>query len=277
MQSQLLYVNSALRHSGEPYDFRLILGNGALVARRGFRTKIAISEATINRSWYNVREGANTLLLNSQPLDIPVGQYNALDLRVALSTALPAGWTVMYSRLTAKFTFTRPSDGVESYQIQTGPLGPLLGFPMNSTILLSTAAPSVTSFRPARVNSENSILVHADIAKAGGSVLDNLTQTDAFNDSTVLAKIPIDAPPNDNIVYRAQTDLDFVELTQGHADTLRIWLTDENDDILPLGFDWTMTLAVLHVPQDSTDTLETLQESRDLLKLLVLSKKSVLA
>jgi hypothetical protein len=277
---QILYVNSSLRNQGEPNDYRIQLGNDVLRARKGFRTRLAIAEATLNRSWYNVKEGANSIQLNSSTITLPVGSYNALDLRVALAQSLPTGWTVVYNRLTSKYSITRPVDATEVYLLSLNSIGPLLGFADSSTVIFSTLLPTITSPQPARVNSENSIYIHTDITKSGGSVLDNMINANTFNDSTVIAKIPIDAPPNDNIIFRMQNDLEFIELPHGHTDSLRLWVTDENNAPLQLSFDWTCTLVVIHEPDDSQDVLNTLQESRDLLKLMALegtlSSKSVL-
>jgi hypothetical protein len=281
---QILYVSSARRSRGEPHDFHILLGNDVLRARRGFRSRLAISEATVNRSWYNVKEDSRTLTLRAPPagpnllLSIPVGSYNALDLRVALAAALPpTGWQVTYNRLSSKYTITRPADATTIYMLDVLSLGPLLGFPAFSTVMFSQSIPAVTSPQPARVNSENSLLIHTDLTKAGGAVLDNLVNVDQFSDSTVLAKIPIDAPPNDNVIFRMQNDLEFVQLPHGHTDALRLWVTDENNVPLALSFDWTCTLVITHDPDEDTALLETLQESRDLLKLMALSNKSVLA
>lgn len=273
---QVLYVNSARRHTGTSSDFKVILGNGVLHAPRGSRTSIAVGEATINRSWLNVKQGANWMEIDGVPVQIPEGNYNALDLRVALSAALPVGWSVTYNRLTAKFTFTRPTNSVPGYLVAFRFIGPLLGFGPATLVVLTSENPQATSTRPARVNGENAILIHSDLTKASGGVLDNLTAVDSFVDSTVIAKVPIDVPPYDNIVFRVQNDLEFFDVQQGHTDAMRIWLTDENDVPVDLQYDWTTTLVVSHEPEQSTELLETVQEARDLLKLMALSKKNIL-
>lgn len=269
---QILFVNSALRSQGTPSDFRIVFGNDVLRAKRGYRTRLAISEATINRSWYNVLHGQNTFTLGDDTYSVPPGQYNTLDLRSMMSSLLPQGWSVTYSRLTSKFTITRPSAGPPVYMLSLNTLGPLLGFVSNSTVFLSADVPSVTSSQPARINVQNSLFVHTDLMKSGGSVLDNMGPDTLFNDSSVLAKIPIDVPPNDNIVFRMQNDLEFVELPHGHTDAMRFWVTDENNVGIPLSFEWTCTLVVIHEPEHDTSLLEVARETRDYLRLQALDQ-----
>lgn len=275
-KKQILYVNSALRNSGSPSDFKVILGNDVLRARKGYRTSLAVGEATINRSWYNVKSGSNVLILNSTTLTIPPGNYNALDLRVALASVLPLGWSVTYDRLTSRYTINT-NGTITTFVLGFQRMGRILGFPDFSTVTLSMGNPSATSTQAARVNGENSIFVRADLTKSGGAILDNTVNRDAFNDSTTIAKIPIDVAPFDNIVYRVQNDLEFFELPQGHTDAIRIWLTDDSGVPLDVAFDWTLTLVVSHEPEESSSMLEAMQETRDLLKLVVLSDKRVLA
>lgn len=273
---QVIYVNSALRTLGTPSDFRVTLGNGSLHASRGFRTRVAVGEATINRSWFNVKPDHNYILLDNVPKELPVGNYNAIDLRIALSRALPVGWVVSYDRLASRFSITRPDDAEFGYAIAFKSLGNILGFTDNTVVVLTPPNPTAVSTFPARVSGENAVLVHSDMSKSGGSALDNFANIDAFNDSSIIAKIPIDVAPYDNLIFRVQNDLEFFDVPFGHTDAVRFWLTDERNVPLVSQFDWTMTLVVSHEPDDSMDMLETLKEARDLLKLQVLSKKSVL-
>lgn len=283
MQRQLLYVNSAKRTTGTPSDFTICLGHESLHSRdTSTSTRLALTEAIINRSWPNVTTSNNAFNLlgtGLQPVTfmIPAGSYNALDLRIALAQALPQGWSVTYSRIQTGFTITRPADEVQIYMLDLQGLAQLLGFTQGSSLILSQLLPSVSSTQPARISAQNCLLVHSDIQKQGNAVLDNQDDAQTFRDSSVIAKIAIDRPPADNLVFRATSELDFVQIPSTNTSTVRLWITDENHVPIQLSFDWTCTLTILHEPKQSTDGLDIAKEVRDLLKLAVLSNKKVLS
>ena len=274
MKRQILYINSALRLDGSPSSFRISLGNDALSTKRGYTSQLAVAEATISRSWYNIRNPTNVFMLTPPGLiyTIPEGNHNVLDVRTALASLLPSGWTVTYSRLTSRFTIIRPNDDVDVYILDLRDLAPLLGFTPGSWVIFSQLIRGVTSPNPARIATQNSILIHSDISTVGGSVLDNSTEVQAFNASTVLAKVPINAPPDSNIIFRVESDLSFVQLTATNVDTVRFWVTDESYKPIPLLFDWTMSLVVTHEPDGDSTALEVAKDSRDYLQLLALNK-----
>lgn len=274
---QTIFVSSSLRTAGTPSRFTVSLGNGVLRANPKVKTRCAISEATINRSWFNVREGANAVLFQGGITRyIQPGQYSILDIRTAVQAILEEGVTLSFSRINSKFTFT--STLAYTYTIDLLKLAPALGWTLGaSTVTLTQSDFMKTSPYPARISNVNAIYIHADLPKMGDTVLDNLYGDAYFGASTIVQKVPVDSPPDDNIIFRSSSlELDMFDLQEGHVDTVTFWVTDERGDPLDLFFDWSFTLVVQHVPTESTDILETLQESRDLLKLAVLSNENVL-
>jgi hypothetical protein len=274
MKRQILYINSALRLDGTPSSFRISLGNDALSTKRGYTSQMAVAEATISRSWYNISNPTNIYRLTPPGwiFTIPAGNYNVLDVRSALASLLPSGWTVLYSRLTSRYTIIRPDDDEEVYILDLMELAPLLGYTPGSTVIFTKLIRGVTSPNPARIATQNSILIHSDISTVGGSVLDNSTEVQAFNDSTVIAKVPINAAPDSNIIFRVESDLSFVQLTATNVDTVRFWCTDESYKAIPLLFDWSCTIVVTHEPDEDSTALEVAKDSRDYLQLLALNK-----
>lgn len=273
---QTIYLSSALRTQGTPSRFNIAFGNSVFRAQRGYETRCAISEVTINRSWSNVREGENAIIFPSGTRYVPPGQYNVIDLRVAVQSILETGVTLTYSRITSKFTFT--STLPYTFTIDLLKLAPALGWPLGQGVITLSQSEFVkTSPLPARISNVNALYIHSDLSKRGDTVLDNIYDDAYFGASTIIQKVPIDSPPDDNIIFRSSSlDLDTFTLQEGHIDNAWFWVTDEQGVPLELFFDWSMTLVVQQLPKESTDILETLQETRDLVKLAVLSTENVM-
>lgn len=276
MRRQIFYVNSSQRTSGTSNDFTVNFGS-TLRATRGTRTRLALTEAVIRRSWYNIQKDVNDRIIVNENtvLIVPEGFYNTIDLRVAIASILPSGWLITYSRIANKYTITSPATaGINSIFLEK--IAPLLGWTEGVTILFPLPMTSRTSPNVADVSTENSLLINSDLTRSPYSVLDNMSLADTFVESSIIAKVPVNAAPNDNITFRASTDLEFIDLPNGHVDTLRLWVTNEDGENIRLTNDWTCTFVAIHEPEESTDMLETVQELRDYVKLMVLSDKSVL-
>ncbi len=280
MYQQTLYISSALRSQGSPSRFLVSVGNGILRGRKGYTTQCAVTEATLNRSWYNVQQGLNYIQLFSGAVkpQIPPGQYDVNSLRAAIQTILgPYNIDVTYSRLTGKYTL---QGDAESPVINMGPLGPVLGWPENATVSFTTQTNYiVTAPLPARVSTVTAVYIHSDLSKAGDSVVDNLYGGDDFyGASSIICKVPISVPPFDNQTFVSSSlENDLFELQDGMIDSIWFWVTDDSGRDLELFHDFSFTLLVRHVPHEkNNDVLSVLEEILDLTKLNVLSNENVL-
>lgn len=270
---QQLYFASSKRSDGRPSDFSVILGNRVLTSKPGCTTRVMVTEASIPRTWYSFRQGANIFHVNpgNVPVIMPIGYLNAIDIRAALQTALPNGWNVTYSRITNRLQIFRPLDAVEAYTFDlTGFPREALGFDSDYVSFYNN---SEFSDLPIRVNSQSAVLLHTDLQKGANGSMDNL-YSQSFSESTVLAKIPVNAAPFDNITYSHEGEMQWQEVQQTHVDSLRIWLTDESGEPIDLPHDWSFTLVVEQEPRALTDT--TLGDIRDILKLIALSDEKIL-
>lgn len=278
MHHQTLYVSSDLRSQGDPSRFLVSVGNGVLRARKGYTTHCAVIEATINRSWYNVQEGLNYISLFSGAIIrfVPPGQHDVNSLRAAMQTILGTyDIEVSYSRLTGKYTLTGSNT---SPSIDLGPMGPALGWPQDSVVVFPENTNYVVSSPlPARISSVTAIYIHSDLSKQGDSVVDNLYGDDFYGSSTIICKVPVNVAPFDNQVFTSSSiENDLFELQDGLVDSIWFWVTDESGKPLDLFFDWSMTILVRHTPKDNTDMIDILEETRDLVKLAVLSNENIL-
>jgi hypothetical protein len=281
-RSQLVFVNSKQRLTGQPYEFTLNFNDGLLKAEKGCFMRLTVEEATINRSWYSIQEGSNSFDLvdsynNITPIVFPIAYYNAVDIRTTLAGLLPAGWTTTYDRKTNKFTITRGNDSTPSYKfVFTNGLNEVLGFRAGEEPTYTIANPSVTSTIPIRVNEENAVCIHSDMPRSKFSSMDNHdTSNKSFKESSIICKIPIQCAPFDNVVYLVQSPMFVFDITANNISTVRFWVTDENDRVLQLPYDWSMTFNIEHIAVSSGR--EPLEDMRDYLKLMVLSNEKLIS
>jgi hypothetical protein len=274
-------MNSKQRVSGSPYDYIVNFNDGLLKAEKGGFMRLTVVEDTINRSWYSIQEGANSFNVvdnfgNVTTITLPIAYYNAIDVRSTLSGLLPSGWSVTYDRKTNKFTFTRGNDSTLSYKfVFTNNLYEVLGFRLGEEPTFTIANPSVVSTLPIRVNEENAVCIHTNLPQRKFSSIDNHdTVNKNFKESTLLAKIPILAPPFDNIVYQVSTPTFVYDLTADNISTVRVWVTDENEKPLQLPYDWSMTFQIEYLPLNSQDPIN---DVRDYLRLMILSNEKLIS
>ena len=279
-RTQVLFINSKQRVAGTPYDFYVNLNDGLLKADKGMYIKMTLAECTINRSWYSIQDGANSFIVrdnnnNDTIITFPVAYYNALDVRTTLRELL-VGWTVYYERTTNKFTFTRPINGTTSYKfIFSNQLSEVLGFAQNEEPTFTISSPTITSTIPIRVNAENAVFIHSNLPRAKLSSIDNHNLINKnFKESTVLASIPIESAPFDNIVYSMNVPLFSYDINAIDIHSIRFWITDENENVLQLPYDFSMTFLIEHLPIQKNDPIQNIE---DYLKLMVLSNENIIS
>lgn len=283
VNNQLVFINSRNRVSGTPYEFILDFNNGLLKCEKNSLMRLTVQEATINRSWYSVQAGQNTFNIvdnnnATTVITLPPAYYNAIDIRTTLSGLLPSGWSVLYDRKTNKFSFTRPNDGIPFYKfIFKDNLSDVLGFTQTEQPTFTTSTQTIESTKPVRVNEENALCIHTDLGRSKNSSVDNHNPNyKSFRESTLLCKIPITCPPFDNIVYNDQSSLFQFDLTAPNITSIRVWITDENDRVIQLPYDWSMIWRIEHINKNDANR-DAIEDIRDYLKLIVLSNEKLIS
>lgn len=262
-RSQIIYINSKNRQKGFPYDFYINIDNDLIKLTGGGITgkiKLSVVEATLNRCWYSVQDNNNTFYINGILFTIPIGYYNVFTLKDAIELLLPS-WTITYNKRLHQFTFRPPNDTFTYYFTFSNPACFLLGFNLLDNPSGSYSSP-ITSTIPVKVNYDEAVLIRCDMPKVRYSVIDNMSST-PFVESDILVKIPINAPPFDNIIYQSTTEnSNTIELSAFQLHNLRFFITNENGRLLKLPYDWGMTLR-LEYYEDNTDMARLLKIMSD--------------
>ena len=134
------------------------------------------------------------------------------------------------------------------------------------------------STMPVLMMQENSLLIHSNLPRLRMGSIDNLS-TNNLKESDVIAKIDLSGfGPYDNIMYAEQSDSHFTfYLSVSALQSMSIYITDQNNNPIPLNIDWTMSIKFIYEDvvteqENAIDNIKLLQEIRDLMKYMVMTK-----
>lgn len=240
---KLFYLNTALRTSGSANSSNFSLKID--IPQEQKFTHACVIEANIPKSYYLIQTGHNTFVLSELGVQSTVtilpGNYSAssfaYNLAAALNTASTHTWVytvslpISPSPLTGKYTYTVVGSGQPSF-IFTTDLYEQLGFNANSTNTF--AAGNLTSRNCIRMQSEDALYLHSDIAYDG-----------------ILQEIYTNGVPDGGIINYSCIEHGLMEkqIATGGGNLYSFSLTDEFGTVIDLnGLNWNMTLAVFAYP-----------------------------
>lgn len=287
-RSQLLLINSTHRATGTPSDFTITFHDGCIRAKPGHTLSMIVIDACMCRSWYTVSASNNTFTLTALTdtsstqtlITIPVGYYDVYSMRTTLlgllnSASVSASWAITYNPISNCYTYfynQGPATNAFTFTF-TGRCSELMGFGtlVGATAYVTYLSP-LLSTAPVKLNKENAVMIHCDVAKRPCSTLDNINTT-VFSESDIILKICNSCAPFDNMTYQSQGNDNFnFDLAVTSITALHIYVTDENNTPLQLNFDWTMTLKLVEWTGYDNRLLEAVKEIKDYLNLIVLDK-----
>jgi len=274
-REQSLFINSENRLNGSINDFQVFL-NDQIVQAENINTQIKLSviHLSINRSYYTVENNIAFQLIcisnqiNNVIFTIPSGYYDVFTFRTYLLTIL-INWTITYSKSTNTYTFISPIDG-NVYAFQFFNCGNLFGFDNGITSNFDNSIP-ITSTKPILMNIDTSLFIRTDIPRTRYGCLDNLKST-TFQESDILCAVPQTFSPFNTITLSDSNQFSFY-MSCKDLNSFRLYITDQNGNSIPLRHDYTIALKFEYIsPQEQDESLETMQEIRDLLKYITLHK-----
>jgi hypothetical protein len=146
--------------------------------------------ASIPRSYYLIPSSARSFTLNENgttvTVSLAVGNYSVSTFRTALKTALDAAspngrvYTVAFSTLTGKFTYTVSVGPASLIMPSTGGIYEQFGFEPGSTNTLPISSTNVVKFI-----AEDTLQIHSDIVDCGDDVLQDILGTGAVDFSSI--------------------------------------------------------------------------------------------
>ena len=234
-------VNSFNRDSGTPSNFTYTLPSSI----SNF-DHVAVTEASIEKSYYMIPLGRNTFIINEEGSDrtitLSIGNYNsdslATEMALQLQTGKPGGYTY-----TAAFpeALTEPDDGKMTLTVTGHTLQPILtfhngylfelfGFAKDSTNPF--VAGTLKSTNVANLAKENNVFLHSDLVGDTGS-----------NNNVLETFYTASTPTFSSIHVINNTPRDTGSILANKGNTASFYLTDERDIPLILnGIDFVFDL-----------------------------------
>jgi hypothetical protein len=253
LRSQYLFLSSANRTSGQPYEFAIDLGADASIScQQTQMLSISLQELNIFADWLTTNStnnnfGFRNISTNTTTtVTLTPGNYAYRDLANAINAAYaPVFCTYDRSLNKLRFEFTTAHEIVltgKSYLL----LGFAVGAVPSGTIIYSSQV-----LRPRLINNINLELGGVTAAAPGNA--DNVSTTNGeFKRSNLLVSVPINAEPFDLIRYSAGANVAETELHihENRLTKLFFRLTGFDGSLLDFVGDWTAVIRVSVVDPD---------------------------
>jgi hypothetical protein len=218
--------------------------------------KVSVVSCRFPRSLYIITEHNDTIYVNSVPIQLQHGNYNANTFISAWATLVPS-ITVTFSSITEKFTFTSASGFTLSDAAATS-VFPVLGFVKGNTYV--STANIITAPYCVNFSGTPDIYIYSSAFQ-----LNNISSEDSS--SKLLEVISLDASSQGHWYFENQTGSKFS--FSAMVNDIKIELRDQNGASLNFNNqDWRITLEIQYFYQTVVkfSTFKQLYE-RELLKL----------
>ena len=245
----LLFVSSNDRAVGAPNQLTISLPEVVTPSRSPTDVmRIYVQSFQINNDFPRITTANNSFYYNGALKTLPLGSPNVYDIQASLKAQ---GLDVLYDRATNRFAYPA---GV--YDFTGASAASILGF----SALAYTLGAGEASPRPIDVTPTRTLFINSSLATRNYKVIQG-----KLSNTNILASCPIIAPPFGTIVYQDIWGQNSAWQRIQHLDTIRIWITDDNDALVPLDSEWTMTIAIERYEDDGTLMVRELKGINDVL------------
>lgn len=245
-----LFINSKDRAVGAPNELTITVPD-ILRRTKGENdiVRVYIQSFQIPNDFPRITSNNNTLIFNGSPKTIPTGNPNVFDIQSSLRIQ---GLQVSYNRSTNRFEYPA---GTYDFTASTSTAS-ILGFQKQ----VYTLTQGQTSPRPIDVTPTTTLYINSNFATRNYKVVKGQLST-----TTILSSCPIVAPPYGMIVYQDIFGNNSAWQRIEQLDALRIWLTDDDDALIPLDSEWTMTIALEKYQDDGSLVIRELKDMNAIL------------
>lgn len=218
-------------------------------------TSVKLSHAELPYSFYIINEYNNQFIINSQTIEVPFGNYNAIDLLNILNTLLSQ------NGITASFTFNT-SNGKYSitssspFTIQSATIYGVIGLDKNTNYngIFNGVTQLYQITFPYLVNTGGSKNIYVE----SNFITDNF-QT-LSNKNGILKSIPINVPPYGIIMYNNNENLETI-VKNRDLPYLEISLLDDDGNLIDFnGLDWNICLEIKTTKKYFANTINLIND-----------------
>jgi hypothetical protein len=234
LDNRIYYINSENRLSGTSnnFSYTLDIPDGARY------DSVCVLSMTIPRSYYVVREGYNSFILQldatSHTITVPAGNYTSLSFISVLKPLLTAAggtWTMSISTVTGKYTYGYVGTATVKF-IFSNPsrISHQMGF--DETSSNTFVAGALVSANVVDFVSTSTLFLHSDMVQDQSSILQEV-----YSDNSV---------PFSNLVYNCKFPAMYSKTLQNaRSNTFQFSLQDEHDTLVELnGHELCVTLLM---------------------------------
>lgn len=266
VSDQYLYISSKNRHSGDPFDFDLVIDTGLISCKDDQQIRISLVKLSMHLTINQLNSNNNSITFTNKitnqvtNVTVPQGNFNVYDLALYVKSAYSAISAVTFNKSTNHFTFTFS----QSHQITfTNASNVLFGF----TSSTSTIGTTIESDAPAQPNSINDMILGVYGVSPISHNLDNLASKQ-MRLSRTIGMMSIEDIPFGVLRYENINGEFAVAISERDIKKLRFVMTDINGN--PLSYcnmpDYTMIIKV-SIRSKGDETLETLKELKEFSRL----------
>ena len=275
VREETLFLNSNNRDSGEIYDSHFHIPPSLFQHKQSEYQILKLISFTCKHSWYNIDSNRNnTFTYREDSSDVTCtltpGNYDVTELATEIQIQLNAiatnySYVVSYTNATHKYTYTRTLTGssktvsfVFDSSLETEEL---LGFLTDATFSGST----LTSTQIVSIGNEENLFIRCNQALTYAITSSGLEKTNIFS------KIPILQPLFGVIHWEMITDnrVNDIVLLGSHGNTLSFRITNENNRVIQLQSNYTMTLRIQTLKKEKF----SINKAMKTISLLLLSKR----
>jgi len=279
LSTQYLYINSGNRNTSEyPYNFSVLFKNGDIACKKDEILKIGVQSFDLYHTWTYVNASNNTISIQNgstmsiTQFTIPFGNYTYKQL-ASILTSLYANWTVAWSSVTNKFTFSFTQPHGFDFALTTA--AKILGLTPNTQTVYNM---SVVSDNVLRATLSERINVHIDNMIPYAKINLENTLSSTATASTKVLSVVNNFSPFDVISYENNSDLYSFFVTEKSIDKIQISLRDIDGALLNfVEEDFNIVLKVDTYQDDNVANNETnniisnLQGIKEYLRLIFVS------
>jgi len=138
----------------------------------------------------------------------------------------------------------------------------------------SITSTNIISEIPIDMTKQQGVYIHSSLLKRRMAAIDNNLES-KFVESDVICKIGLTSiAPYDDLLYNESSENHFsYHLAMTKIQSIRLWVTDENNEPLALTRDYTMTIKFNFIPNDIpiSPELKVLMEIKDFIHYYLLA------
>jgi hypothetical protein len=275
VDTQYVYINSSNRQASEtPYLFTTTFQSGDISCQKNEVMKIGVQSFDLYHTWTYVNENNNTFTLINTVTDantvivVENGNYTFKQLAQKLTSLYP-DWTVTWSSITNKFTFTFTQDHTFSFGANSA--NKILGLRGSNNSQTTFVSDDVL-----RTALSERINVHIDNLTPYSRINLENSQGSQGTASTKVLSIINNFSPFDIITYENNSNLYSFYVSEKNIEKLQISLRDVDSSLLTfVNEDCNIVLKIetyqVETSEETNKMLSTLQDIREYLRLMFVS------